>query len=157
GPPAQSLSMEPTDPKVMKSPPRDPDENIISKEMVLRIAFISFIMFIGTLTLFRWQLLNGATEAKARTMAFTVFVMFKMFDAFNCRSEDKSLFSIGVFTNKYVIMAVLGAALVQVAAVHVAIFQSVFGTVGLGLSDWVLIFGIASTAFFADEIRKRVV
>ncbi|MFQ5887570.1 MAG: calcium-transporting P-type ATPase, PMR1-type, partial [Candidatus Hydrothermarchaeales archaeon] len=107
GPPAQSLSMEPTDPKVMKSPPRDPDENIISPEMIIRVSLISLIMFIGTLVLFYMlDPLNPAKLPHARTMAFTVFVMFQMFNAFNCRSENKSLFSLGILSNKYVILAV---------------------------------------------------
>ncbi|MEE8358774.1 MAG: calcium-transporting P-type ATPase, PMR1-type [Candidatus Hydrothermarchaeales archaeon] len=157
GPPAQSLSMEPTDPEVMKRPPRDPNENIVSKKMVIRITFISLIMFVGTLGLFIWVLSQGAEVIKARTMAFTVFVMFQMFNAFNCRSEDKSFFSLGVFSNKYVIMAVVGSVLVQVAVVHVAILQNAFHTVGLSLSEWLLVTGIGSTAFLADEIRKRIV
>ncbi len=157
GPPAQSLSMEPTDPEVMRRPPRDPNENIVSKKMVIHITLISLIMFVGTLGLFIWVLSQGAEVIKARTMAFTVFVMFQMFNAFNCRSEDKSFFSLGVFSNKYVIMAVVGSVLVQVAVVHVAILQNAFHTVGLSLSEWLLVTGIGSTAFLADEIRKRIV
>ena len=157
GPPAQSLSMEPTDAEVMRRPPRDPNENIVSKKMVFRIVFISFIMFIGTLALFKWALVNGVSEDRARTLAFTVFVMFQMFNAFNCRSGEKSLFHIGIFSNKYVTMSVIGAVLFQVAVVQIAFFQGIFHTVGLGLFDWLLVTGIASTVFFADEIRKRVV
>jgi len=157
GPPAQSLSMEPTDPEVMKRPPRDPNENIVSKKMAIRITLVSCIMFVGTLGLFMWVLSQGAAVIKARTMAFTVFVMFQMFNAFNCRSEDKSFFHLGVFSNKYVIMAVIGSVLFQVAVIHVAILQNVFHTVSLSLYEWLLVTGIGSTAFLADEIRKRVV
>lgn len=156
GPPAQSLSMEPTDPEVMGRPPRDPNESILSRKLIFDVAFISFLMFIGTLALFKWELSIGTTEIKARTMAFTAFVMFQMFNAFNCRSEDKSLFSLGLLTNKYVITAVLGAVIVQATVVHTTLLQGIFKTVALTAFDWGLIILIASTAFLADEIRKRL-
>jgi Ca2+-transporting ATPase len=157
GPPAQSLSVEPLDKEVTKKPPRDPDESILSKKMVYSILFAALIMYVGTLALFKWQLSLGVNEHKARTMAFTLFVMFQMFNAFNCRSEEKSLFEIGIFSNKYVILAVAGSIIMQVGAVYLPILQNFFGTVVLNEKDWAVIILISSTVFLADEIRKRVI
>jgi Ca2+-transporting ATPase len=157
GPPAQSLGVEPLDRDVMKRNPRNPKEAIINRNMVLNIISNAAIMVIGTLAIFIWEIRAGSDLNRAVTMAFTVFVMFQMFNALNCRSEDKSLFKLGLFSNRYVILAVLGSVLMQLGVIYVGALQFIFKTVALAPIDLVIVTAVASSVFIFDEIRKLVI
>jgi Ca2+-transporting ATPase len=77
-----------------------------------------------------------------------------MFNAFNWRSERYSVFSLGIFTNKALIYAVLSTVILQLAAVYIPIMQMAFRTVSLSLSDWAMIIPLASTTLIAMELVK---
>ncbi|RMF91081.1 MAG: calcium-transporting P-type ATPase, PMR1-type [Methanobacteriota archaeon] len=161
GPPAQSLGVEPLDADVMKKPPRDPKEPVVTRRMVLNVLSGALIMFLGTMGLFLWELRSGAPnpgfEKRAMTMAFTVFVLFQMFNALNCRSEEKSVFKLGFFTNRYVLLAIAGSMLMQLAVIYIPFLQFIFDTVALSARDLLLATAVASSVFLFDEVRKRVV
>jgi Ca2+-transporting ATPase len=159
GPPAQSLGVEPLDRDVMKRPPRDPEEPVINWNMVSKISFGAFIMIVGTLGIFFFELKKGNSLEhldRAMTMAFTVFVMFQLFNALNCRSMEKSIFSLGLFSNKYLLFAIFASFIMQLAVIYTPFLQFIFGTVALGLSDLALATVVAGTVFVSDEFRKRV-
>jgi Ca2+-transporting ATPase len=157
GPPAQSLGVEPIDKDLMKRPPRDPKEPVINRRMVFNIAFGAFIMVIGTLLIFFLELKKGSGfEKRAMTMAFTLFVMFQMFNALNCRSEEKSIFKLGLLSNKYLILAIGGAILMQLGVIYLPILQYIFDTVALPLTDLVVVTAAAGSVLILDEIKKAV-
>ncbi len=157
GPPAQSLGVEPLDEDVMKNPPRDPNEPVITRKMVSKISSAALIMVIGTLGIFFWELNNGSGHLeRSMTLAFTGFVMFQMFNALNCRSEDKSIFHIGFFSNKWVLIAIAGSILMQLGVIYVPFLQFIFDTVALSLKDLVYVTLVASSVFIFDEVWKLV-
>ncbi len=157
GPPAQSLSVEPTDKDVMKRPPRDPKETILSRWIINTVVMTAVLMTIGTLVLYRLALDSGVSEDRARTIAFTVFVMFQMFNSLNCRSKDKSFFKLGVFTNRYLVAAVVFATLTQAGILYIPIAANIFGTVPLSLNEWMIILGVSSSVFIFEELRLWLV
>ncbi|MGB9929358.1 MAG: cation transporting ATPase C-terminal domain-containing protein, partial [Methanosarcina sp.] len=77
-----------------------------------------------------------------------------MFNAFNWRSEKESVFSLGIFTNKALIYAVVSTVLLQLAVIYIPLLQIAFRTVPLTLEDWALILPLASTSFIVMEIIK---
>jgi len=118
---------------------------------VVDIVIIGLIMAIGTLAIFMLS-----SEAKAVTMAFTTLVFFQLFNALNRRSEHNSLFSIGMFSNHWLWLAILLSVALQCAVVYVPFLQSAFSTVPLTIIDWgkctlvsvsVLVYGEASKLF----------
>lgn len=174
GPPAQSLGVEPLDRDVMKRPPRDSRKPVFNSIMVLSIVVSAMIMLVGTLATF-YATLNaddnngnendtdtegssssGGSNTRAVTMCFTTFVFFQMFNALNCRSEDKSVFRLGFTRNNFFLMAVGGSTLLQLAAVYVPLLQTLFDTESLALEDLLVCVGVASTVLVWDELRKRV-
>ncbi len=157
GPPAQSLGVEPLDPDLIKRRPRDPKEPIVNRKMISNIALGAVIMIAGTLVVFFTEISRGAMEERAVTMAFTTFVMFQMFNALNCRSEDKSLFKLGLFSNKYVILAIAASVAMQLAVIYNSLLQRMFGTVPLSIADLALVTAVAGTVFAVDEGRKMVI
>ena len=82
--------------------------------------------------------------------------MFQIFNALNCRSRDKSVFKIGLFSNKYLMTAIAISITLQVLATTLPFFQIALGTAPLSLNDWGTIFIVSSTVFIAEELRKQV-
>jgi Ca2+-transporting ATPase len=154
GPPAQSLGVEPFDEEVIKKPPRNPRQPIFNSFMIASILASALLMVTGTLFVF-YTFLDEDDETRAVTMCFTTFVMFQMFNAFNCRSEERSLFQIGLQSNKFFNFAIGGSLLLQLAAVYVPFLQDLFGTKSISLSDLGVCFAVASSILVLDETRKR--
>lgn len=154
GPPALSLSMEPYH-KTMNRPPRDPDEPIITKDVLKFIAGAGMVMFIGTILVFSYAL-QEYTEVYARTLAFTTFVYFQLFNAFNCRSDRYPLTRIGVFSNRYLIGAVVLCALLHLCVLYIPFLQLIFETVPLDVHDWVIALSVSAMVFVIVEGVKMI-
>jgi Ca2+-transporting ATPase len=149
------LGVEPRHSDVLKHPPRNPNAFIIDRQAVLRMALLMPLMAAGTLGLF-WYARQQGDLKYARTVAFTAMAAFQWFQAFNARSTSQSVFSIGVFSNRPLLLGVGAAIILQLGAVHTWIGQRLFGTIGLSITDWLLIVGVSSSIWVADEILKRL-
>jgi Ca2+-transporting ATPase len=158
GPPAQSLGVEPVDPAVMRRPPRRADEPIITAALLRRVVAAAAVIVAGTLWVFVSEAGDGGASSVRRdtTMTFTTFVMFDMFNALSCRSADRSVFSLGLGSNKFFAAAVGGSLLGQVAVVYAPPLQAVFQTEALTGWDWVYIITIASSVMWMEEVVKAV-
>jgi len=150
------LGVEPRHSDVLKHPPQNPKAFIVDRHAALRMALLMPLMAAGTLGLF-WHARQQGELSHARTVAFTAMAAFQWFQAFNARSTSQSVFSIGVFSNRPLLLGVGAAILLQLAAVHTWIGQRLFGTTGLSLTDWLLIIAVSSTIWVADEVLKRLV
>jgi Ca2+-transporting ATPase len=157
GPPAQSLGVEPIHPDIIKRRPRDPKEPIVNRRMISNIAVGAAIMIMGTLAVFFTEISKGVALERAVTMAFTTFVMFQMFNTLNCRSEEKSVFKLGLFSNRYVIFAIAASIAMQLAVIYLPVLSRMFGTTPLSAADLALVTLVSSSVFIVDEARKKVI
>ncbi len=146
GGPAVALTMEPSEPDVMQRPPRNPNEGVLQGRFASIIATFT-AQFLLTGGIFYWQFyLTGAhllpepmrsqQLAYARTMAFMRATLQELFVVWNCRSERKNAFRISFFSNKFLLVAVIGSALITLAIPYIGLF----GTVPIkNSSDWAII------------------
>jgi len=139
--------------EILDEPPRRPDTPIISKNVLILTALVSVFMCVGTLSLFVWALRTGDV-AYARTIAFTTMAVFQLWNVFNMRSARTSIFRLGLTSNLYVLASVVASLLLQLAVLYLPLLQTVFRTMPLGLTDWILITAVTSTVFFAVEFYK---
>jgi Ca2+-transporting ATPase len=149
------IAMEPKERDVMSNPPRKPNASIINRDIMLNTVYVGVFMAIGTLWIFTYALGTG-DFARAQTLAFTTIAMFQVFNAINCRSRGDSVLKIGLFTNKYLTIAIGVSIALQVLATVLPPLQVALGTTMLSIFDWLLIFAVASSVFIGDEIRKFV-
>jgi len=149
------LGVEPAHKDILKRPPRDPKEFIINRVVLMRMALLTPIMAAGTLGLFWFAKQNGSLEY-ARTVAFTTLAAFQWFQALNARSTFNSIFSVGLFTNRWVLLGIGLAIILQISVVHFPLGQMLFKTTGLGFSDWMLIVLVSSSIWVADELYKLI-
>ncbi len=152
GLPALALGVEVPEPDIMKRKPRDPREKILNRSTLTYVVLVGFIYVIGTLGLFYLELAN---ETKARTMAFTVIIMFEMFHALAIRSY-MPIYKIGFFSNKKLIIAIASSVALQAMVIYVPFFNVIFDTVPLSAMDWVKIVLVSSSIFFILEAHKLI-
>ena len=156
GPPAQSLGVEPVDHDVIKQPPRKVKDPIITQNLIISILISATIIVTGTLWVFWRELSDNKITPRDTTMTFTCFVFFDMFNALSCRSQTKSVFQIGLFTNKMFVVAVGGSIVGQLLVVYFPPLQAVFQTEALYLSDFLFLIVLTSSVCIVSEIRKCI-
>jgi len=150
--PALALGVEPPEKDLMQKKPHNPAEGIL-KGMIAFIIVAGFLDFLTASGIFYWEyLLSGAAIEKTRTMVLTTAIMFEMFFVFTCRS-DKSIFKLGLFSNKLLLYAVGAAVMLHVAAIYTPL-SAVFKLVPLGLVDWLKVIALSSIGIVAFEIGK---
>ena len=151
GPPALTLGLEPIRDDLMTRKPTARSESIVSKEMLRRIAVNGVFMCLVCLAQQGFNFL-GVEENMVQTSVFTLFVMFQLFNAFNCRElGNKSVFS-NLFKNKLMLGAFVIAFALQIVITQFG--SAVFDTVPLDFLSWLKIIGMALTVVALDELVK---
>ena len=150
GPPAQSLGLEGPEENIMRRPPEKGE--LINKKTLIKITISGIVMTIGTLGLFLYELNSSGTNVKTKaiTVAFTVFVLYQLFNALNYRSSSKD-------RNITLWLSLVGSFILQVLVIYVPFLQTIFKTCAIGLFDWILIIIISAIILVTDKIANRIV
>ena len=152
GLPALALSVDPSEPDIMERQPRKPKEGIISKFMAVRMLITGFVMMLSTLIIFKLYS-PKSNLIYAQTMAFTVLVVLQMFNVLNTKSEKTSVFKLGIFSNKYLILAIISSIALQFAVIY-SPFSRFFKTSPLSFFDWVIVILVSSSVLIVGEAVK---
>lgn len=137
---------------VLTQAPRHPQEKILTLDIMPFLLLISGFMFLSTLYFFQfyfpWQI------ERARTFAFSLMAILQLGQALNIRSLSESVFKIGLFSNRWLVLAIIISIIVQFSLTLIPPFQQTFHFVPLSLFDWSLIFLLFGAIVFAGEIYK---
>ncbi len=147
------LGTEPRTGEELDAPPRHPTAGLIYPGMLLRIAYLALLMGVGIYLVFNWAFPRVGLE-EARTLAFCTIVCFEWFRAFNARNDERTAFSLGLLRNRWLVLAIAGAVLLQIAIVYVPFLQTAFRTVPLGASGWGIALAAGASLFVIEELRK---
>jgi calcium-translocating P-type ATPase len=168
--PSLALGREPAEPGIMRQPPRPPHEGVIQPPMLVRawlflgmlVALLQLGGFFYVLTRAGWH--PGAyvgpgsplhhAYLQATTMSFAGMIAGQIGTAFAVRTRRESLFTIGVFSNPYLIWAIAGVIAFAAAFVYLPPLQNLLGTAALPLSDLILLAFYPVIVWGADELRK---
>ena len=163
--PALALGIDPGDKEVMNKKPRNPKDSLF-KNSISSLIFNGFLIGILTLVAFIYgvRVYGGNTmtlsnvSAKvlihAQTLAFTVLSGTQLAHSLNMRNESKSIFSIGVFSNKYLIGAILLGFLLQLLVITIPPIASLFGVYKLTINDWIFVIIISLIPIISNELIK---
>ncbi len=146
-----SLAMEPKEHGLLKEP-RTKKTVFIDPLMAKRMVFMAIPMSVGSLWLFSRYV--DVDIVKAQTITLTALAAFQWFNAWNCRSEKKSIFQISFWSNRFLIAATATVITLQLFAVYNPFMQKFLKTTGLSLKEWILIILVASTIIIVEELRK---
>lgn len=152
--PGLALGSESADAHIMKRPPRSPGQNIFSRAMMIHILWVGFLIGLITLGIQAWAIENEKDHWQ--TMAFSVLCFAQLAHAMAIRSERESIFRIGLFSNKYMIIALSIAIALQLMVIYSPFFNVIFKTQALTVNELALTIGVSCTVFFAVEIEKWI-
>lgn len=153
GLPAISLSFEKAEKDIMLRPPRPAGQSVFANGRGFHIIWVGIVMAGIALALQSWAIKNNLHW---QTLVFNVVCLSQMGNVLAIRSESRSFFSIGIFSNKPLIGAVLLTFVLQLFITYVPFLQSIFKTQSLTLIEFIIV-GIASSlVFFAVEIGKII-
>jgi len=159
GAPALALSTEKGDPDIMDQPPRAPTEPIINRHMLVGVVTQTIAISAVTLIAF-WVGLhhNGDSVLSnlefAETMAFVTLSTSELIRAFTARSERYPVLKMGVFSNKWMNMAVLASLVMVLVVVYVPFLNPIFKTKPLGWEQWQLILPLLLIPSIVAELVK---
>lgn len=161
--PALALGREKGEPDIMKVPPRSKHEPIINKSMKINIAVQAIAIFVAVFSTFFVALTTKSTVffnegvdalAGARTVAFATLILAELFRAYAARSENTSVFKIGLFSNKFMNISVFGSILLLLAVIYIPGINGIFDNIALNPTAWLVIVPVAFIPFAASEIKK---
>jgi Ca2+-transporting ATPase len=153
--PAIALGVDPPEPDVMRRPPRDPKESLF-KKIKASIGIMSIYISIAILLVFYWALQRTNLDI-TRTIVFASLIMIELFNAYNCRSIEHSIFKIGPLKNKWLNIAVIWEFILLNIIIFVAFFNPLLHTAPISLTQYAVVFSIGFSIIFFIELWKKVV
>lgn len=153
GLPAISLSFEKAEEEIMQRPPRPQQESIFANGRGTHMIWVGMLMACIVLLLQGWAIKNNYHW---QTLVFNVVCLTQMGHVLAIRSERRSLFSIGIFSNKPLIGAVFLTFSLQFLITYNPTLQSIFQTQPLSLNEFIVVGAASSVVFFAVEIDKAI-
>ncbi|MDD5337571.1 MAG: cation-transporting P-type ATPase, partial [Candidatus ainarchaeum sp.] len=153
GPPALTLGLEKPGAEVMRVKPRKRTSFIDRDFIVETLNTAAYMAIISGLIYFYY---NTVEPWKAITMVFCSFSLMQLANALNSRSRTGHFYS-RILDNRWLVLALLAAAAVQLAIVTVAPLQELFGTVPLAAGDWVVAICAAISVLMVGEIKKTFI
>ena len=152
-----SLAFEPKERDVMTRPPRRPRQPLLTFPLIMRTGLVSLMMLGGALGLFLWEFrVEQAGLAAARTVAVNTIVLVQLIYLFNCRSLNHSLFTIGLFTNRWAIAGSMSMLSAQLLFTYAPVMNRLFHTAPLAVESWLRLAVVAGAAFVAVEFEKWI-
>ncbi|HJR35273.1 MAG TPA: HAD-IC family P-type ATPase [Gemmatimonadales bacterium] len=143
--PALALALEPAEPDIMRRPPRDPDEAILSASFLKRIAAYAVLIAAATLGGYAWALSRGDTDPRrAMTVAFMTLAFAQLFHLLNARRRGPAITPRHLLSNRWALGAVALVTALQIVSVHLPPLAAVLGTVPLPAGDWMIVLGLAA-------------
>ena len=153
GLPAISLSFEKAEKDIMNRPPRPPQQSVFSNGRGMHMIWVGMLMAGISLSVQAWAINN---DLHWQTIVFNVLCLSQMGHVLAIRSEKRSLFSIGIFSNKPLILAVMIALLLQFVVTYTPFLQPIFQTESLSLYEFIIVGASSSLVFIAVEIEKVI-
>ncbi len=161
GLPGLALSVEPAERGIMKRKPFHPNESVFSRGIGRQILWVGILMGLVSLAVgyFNWvndgrPMSEGESGSVWQTMVFTTLTLAQMGNALAIRSKRDSLFQIGIFSNRPMVVAVVSTFLLQMAVIYWGPLQGFFSTVALTGEQLLVSLLLSTSVFWAIEVEK---
>lgn len=154
GLPALALASEPAEKDIMKRKPRKSDESIFAGGLGVHVLWVGIL--IGFVTIGTQAYLVKNDVGHWQTMVFSILCFCQLWHVLAIRSEIRSLFKQGLFSNKTLLGAVIITILLQLAIVYMPVMNDFFHTAPLTLQEIAIVIAVSSITFWAVEIEKMV-
>jgi magnesium-transporting ATPase (P-type) len=154
---ALTLAFEPAERDIMQRPPRRPNEPILSRFLLWRVAFVSLLFAVATFGVFAFAKSRGMDVGYARTMAVNMLVVMEVFYLFSVRYlRSPSMTFEGALGTTPVLIGLAAIVVLQLSLTYLPIMQTLFGTQAIGLADGLIILAIGAFSLFILEGEKAI-
>lgn len=151
------LAFEPSEPDVMRRPPRRADAPLLTPFLLWRVVFVSVLFAVGTLSIFFYALSEGRDLATARTLVVNTIVVLEVFYLFNVRfMHMTSLTWRGALGTPAVLVALACVIAAQLAFTYLPVMQELFGTTPVTVTDGAIIIAVGVIFMAILEAEKVV-
>ncbi len=151
-----NLIMEPAEGDEMRQKPIASNEPLLTRVMLVRMAFMTPAIAASTLGWFVYRLSLGVPFPQVQTETFTMLALCQWYNVINCRSTHQSAFRLSLLKNPWLIGGLVVSALLQAAVVFFAPLGAMFHTVPFTLNELIGIAVVASSVLWTEELRKLV-
>jgi len=164
--PALGLGTELPEEGIMDRPPRARNENLLNKKLVIK-AFLWYGMLEAGISMAAYFFVNflhgwpnvplasaGPVYMQATTMTLASIVFCQIGAVMNCRTEKQSIFKVGLFRNKRVLLGIIVEILLLCAIIYVPFLQNLFQTAPIGLKEWGVLCLVPIPVILVEEVRK---
>lgn len=150
--PALALGVEPDEKDVMLEKPKKENESLFANGGGVYVLLNG--LFIGTISLVAFKIGLHESDIVGQSMAFMVLSLSQMFHSLNCRSIHASMFKIGFFKNKWLILTVVLGIILQIFVCQFPFMNLLLKTNPLSISQWIIVFFLSMSTIFINEISK---
>ena len=151
--PAIALGLEGSEPQVMNQPPRDMNEGIFGGglfgSVVTRGVLIGVLVILAQFIGMRLY-----SPAIGSAMAFTTLLSARVLQTFSSRSNRRTIFEMGLLSNRYVVLAVLVCFGLYGMTVLPGVREVFYIPASFGLVQWGISVGLAVCAVVLMEVWK---
>jgi Ca2+-transporting ATPase len=152
GLPALALGVEPAEERIMKRPPYSSTESVFGRGAVPFIIGMGIVMSVLALAVGIYSFRSGTPHWQ--TLLFTTLIFAQLALALGVRSEENSLFKIGLLSNRSMLGAILMTVLLQMAVVYIPVFQRIFRTAPLSWQELAVALGVSVAVWLVTEVVK---
>ncbi len=156
--PAMALGVEPGEEGIMNQPPRNPEDPILDRSMVVSIVVQAVAVAGAALAAYYTGLKHYGMDQllHARTIAFSAIIVAELLRALSARSLTHTIFSLGLFSNQKMIWALLSSFGLLLVVLYVPFFQDIFHTFALTGTDWAMVLSYSFVPLLLGEIVKAI-
>ena len=154
GLPGLALGSEKAEPDIMKRPPRKTDESLFADGIGFHIAWVGLLMAIITLGTEAWAV--NKQMPHWQTMVFTVLSLSQLGHVMAIRSDRQFLFTLGIFTNKPLLGAIVLTFILQLGVIYLPVANQIFKIQPLTFIELLICIALSLVVLIAVEIEKLI-
>ena len=168
--PALALGAEPPEPGLMEKPPRNLNEHVITRSLLLRaygfLGLIQSVVTIGAFFFMYWTSgywgqwfdlpSTGVLYRSATAMALAAVVTTQIGNLFAHRTDRASFFRTPLFTNPLIWFGIISELVIVCLFIYTPFLQPLFGTAAFPVENWLFLFAFSPVLLLADEVRKAL-
>jgi len=153
--PGMALATEQETKGAMEEKPRNPKEPILNRPLKLWLTAIFFISGLAAFLsfFFLWKLTGDLH--KTRTIVFALMCVDSLIFAFSVRSFKRTIFRKDIFSNRYLVGAVIISTILLIGALYLSPLQKLLTTQSLGITEWLIIFSVSLVEIILIEFSKK--
>jgi Ca2+-transporting ATPase len=153
---AIALGVEPPEPGIMKNKPRNVQEGILNKFTLWWIGIVGVLIAIVSMAVYTWALQSGYDEKEAMTIFFLTMIFSRLFNGFNVRSLEQSIFKLNFFGNKSLIFGSIAVLVLTAAVMSLESLRNAFHISLLNKIEWLGVIVASLLIFILVEIMKVI-